>query len=345
MKRKVMRKFRIDEISAVDRPAQEGARTVIMKRDEQEYWKADFSADQRKELAQSGAALPDGSFPIRNTADLKNAVSAFGRAGDKAKVARHIASRARALGATDALPTDGEFADLTKKRDESVKTEAELAAEKNLAEITKRATDAESALALAKSIGELSDIEKSHYGTLDAAGQTAFLKCSKEDRKSTLENLAKADPVVYTSDAGEVFKKSDDPRLVGMAKRNDITNRELAKANEKADNAVFAKRAEVELPKLSGESATKIALLKAVETIKDEAVKLAVTATLKAANTAASGAFKEKGSSADGSDAKPSEQLEKLAKAHQVEKKVDFYTAYDEVAKANPELYAAAIKG
>ncbi len=31
-RKRIMRKFRIDEISSVDRPAQEGARAVIMKR-------------------------------------------------------------------------------------------------------------------------------------------------------------------------------------------------------------------------------------------------------------------------------------------------------------------------
>lgn len=67
-------------------------------------FKRDFSTSKRKTLAKSGAALPDGSFPIANTSDLKNAVMAFGRAKDQAKAKAHIISRARALGAVSSLP-------------------------------------------------------------------------------------------------------------------------------------------------------------------------------------------------------------------------------------------------
>jgi len=66
----------------------------------------DFSADKRKQLAKTGAAMPDGSFPIENTADLKNAIQAFGRAKDPAAAKAHIIKRARALGATGMLPDD-----------------------------------------------------------------------------------------------------------------------------------------------------------------------------------------------------------------------------------------------
>lgn len=66
--------------------------------------KRDFSQDKRSELANSGAALPDGSYPIENVSDLKNAVQAYGRAKDKGKAKAHIISRAKSLGATSELP-------------------------------------------------------------------------------------------------------------------------------------------------------------------------------------------------------------------------------------------------
>lgn len=65
---------------------------------------ASFSEKQRDSLAGSGAAMSDGSFPIRNKADLKNAVQAFGRAKDKPAAKSHIIKRAKALGATELLP-------------------------------------------------------------------------------------------------------------------------------------------------------------------------------------------------------------------------------------------------
>lgn len=68
--------------------------------------KKDFSEDKRAELADKGHALPDGSYPIENKADLKNAVKAFGRAKDPAAAKKHIIKRARALDAVDLLPED-----------------------------------------------------------------------------------------------------------------------------------------------------------------------------------------------------------------------------------------------
>jgi len=66
--------------------------------------KREFSADERKKDAKSGAAMPDGSFPIENGQDLENAIKAYGRAKNKAAAKRHIIRRARALGMTDKLP-------------------------------------------------------------------------------------------------------------------------------------------------------------------------------------------------------------------------------------------------
>jgi hypothetical protein len=69
----------------------------------------EFTEDQRKELASKGFALPDGSFPIENVEDLKNAIQAYGRAGDQSAAAKHIAKRAKALGQEDLIPTSDDF--------------------------------------------------------------------------------------------------------------------------------------------------------------------------------------------------------------------------------------------
>lgn len=63
-----------------------------------------FSAEQRDAMARKGHALPDGSFPIANASDLRNAIKAQGRAKNAAAAKRHIIKRAKALGATDLLP-------------------------------------------------------------------------------------------------------------------------------------------------------------------------------------------------------------------------------------------------
>ncbi len=79
---------------------------VRIDRQVQDVAKREFSAEERKKAAESGHALPDGSFPINTTADLENAIHAYGRAKDKEKAKAHIIARAKALGASDKLPED-----------------------------------------------------------------------------------------------------------------------------------------------------------------------------------------------------------------------------------------------
>lgn len=63
-----------------------------------------FSDDVRNQMAKEGTAMPDGSYPIANVADLKNAISAYGRASDKEATKKHIMKRAKALGQEAMIP-------------------------------------------------------------------------------------------------------------------------------------------------------------------------------------------------------------------------------------------------
>jgi hypothetical protein len=69
---------------------------------------AKFTEEERKELAEDGMALPDGSYPIRDESDLKNAIRAYGRSNpkDRAKVRAHIRKRAKALGKVMLVPEE-----------------------------------------------------------------------------------------------------------------------------------------------------------------------------------------------------------------------------------------------
>lgn len=66
--------------------------------------KKTFTAEERKKLAESGAAMKDGSYPIQNGKDLEDAIKAFGRAKNKDAVKAHIKTRAKALGLEDKIP-------------------------------------------------------------------------------------------------------------------------------------------------------------------------------------------------------------------------------------------------
>lgn len=63
-----------------------------------------YDAEARKRMAKDGTALPDGSFPIADEEDLRNAIQAIGRASDPAAAKAHIKKRARALGHAELIP-------------------------------------------------------------------------------------------------------------------------------------------------------------------------------------------------------------------------------------------------
>ena len=65
-----------------------------------------YAEDHRSKMAEAGEAMPDGSFPIKDKTDLRNAIQAYGRAKDKEAAKAHIIKRAMALKAEDMIPMD-----------------------------------------------------------------------------------------------------------------------------------------------------------------------------------------------------------------------------------------------
>jgi len=84
----------------------------------------------RQRLAKEGKAMPDGSFPIRNPQDLKNAIRAYGRAkpGSKGAVRKHIMRRAKGLKLTDLIPPKWSTAYSEDGEELSLRQRAEAAA-------------------------------------------------------------------------------------------------------------------------------------------------------------------------------------------------------------------------
>lgn len=96
--------LRTERAAALAAKAQELSARVASAKYPDQF--ADISTDERKKLAKKGQAMPDGSYPIRNEDDLKNAIQAFGRAkeSDRARVRRHIMRRARQLDRENLIP-------------------------------------------------------------------------------------------------------------------------------------------------------------------------------------------------------------------------------------------------
>lgn len=90
-----------------------------------------FTEEERKALAKKGQALPDGSYPIRNESDLKNAIQAYGRSNpeDRAKVRTHIRKRARALGKEELIPENWKSASTIDDVASDLRLRAQLASD------------------------------------------------------------------------------------------------------------------------------------------------------------------------------------------------------------------------
>lgn len=82
-----------------------------------------YAEDDRKKMAESGEAMEDGSFPIKDTTDLRNAIQAYGRAKDKEAAKAHIIKRAMALKAEDMIPMDWVPQDIQDKFKKGEKSE------------------------------------------------------------------------------------------------------------------------------------------------------------------------------------------------------------------------------
>ena len=65
-----------------------------------------YSVDVREEMAKNGEAMEDGSFPIKDEADLRNAIMAHGRAKDVDAARTFIMKRAKDLGMEEMIPEE-----------------------------------------------------------------------------------------------------------------------------------------------------------------------------------------------------------------------------------------------
>lgn len=318
------------------------------------------SAEVRERLAETGEALPDGSFPIRNTTDLRNAIAAFGRAreDDRGRVARHIGRRARALDATDMLPEEGVLADLLKRGDDDGEQAVtkEIGMTDDLKTAQERITALEATNATLTKIAALPAAHKSHYDGLAEDARGAFLDADESARETAVADAQKAkadaDPVIYKAADGSEYRQSDDVRLVEMAKARDEDRKEFIKLRRAQEDADLAKRAEADLANLPGDLAVRKALLKAVDGIEDEKLRQGAQDALKAHNARMGGALREVGFGGSpaviekGDErAQANAELERLAKERAAKEGENFYEAYDKVSEANPDLLHKAVNG
>jgi hypothetical protein len=353
MARRKMNKFRIDEISAVDRPAQQGATVSILKRDDNKDPKGllnkkaamttsadghahlvvseDFDGERNQgfttlEADSSGrmhshpwVRQEDGTIVIGDVFDHTHGVQTMSKAGEA---------------------NDKQENDPMTKKEETVVTPEQLA------ELQKNLDEANAKLAKAEAIAKLNAAERDHYMLItDADEAAAFLAKSADERKSVVAKAAEADAVVYTDSQGQEYRKSDDPRLVALAKQADADRKEAATAREEVRKADLRKRADETLGNLTGDDSVHVDILDAIEKgITDDDRRAKALEVLKAANTASAGVFKSKGVE-DNTTGSAADQLDAMAKAHAKEHDVTYAKAYSAVMSTpeGKQLYAQTL--
>lgn len=325
------------------------------------FSKQELTREVRERLAEEGLALPNGSFPIRNRGDLRNAISAFGRAsaGERQAVANHIRRRARALDATDMIPTEGVLADLLKSEiaSNNINNKDVDMTKIDLEKAQERASAAEAELAKIRAENSLTAKHREYYEKLDSTAASDFLKLNEAERTLLIartEDIGKQKEtenaeVVYKSLNGTEYTTAHDPALIEAIKSADQSNQELAKLRAERDLRQFEKRAESELQYLPGTLEVRTALLKAVDGIENENTRDEALKVLKAHNAKLAPGFTTVGTDMvpvikSGSEQEQANaELNELTKKHAAEKGLDYYDAYDIVAKANPALLQKAI--
>ena len=312
--------------------------------------KRKFSESALQGLVEKGFALSDGGYPIETVSDFKNSVAAYPLAVDKEKVAAHIIKSAKRLDVEELLPEDGldsvplikasgeptasAGGDSAGQKDDNTMTDTKKAADQ-LAAALEKVDGLEKQLAQSNDLAKLTDIEKSHYETLDDAQKAEFLKTSSDERKTQITKAQEDDSVIYKAEDGSEYRKSDDPRLVTMAKKSD-EDRKVAKAErEKRESLELQKRVTDDIPHLPGDDAVKIAILKAVDGIKDEELRGKAHQTLKAHDQGLAKAFEQVGHLNKVAEGSPQYQLDELSKAYAKENKVDLALAQSEVLKTS----------
>ena len=136
-------------------------------------------------------------------------------------------------------------------------------------------------------LATLTDAQRAHHGTLRGPDAETFLAKSTSERNAILVEIEKANEVVHTSAIdGTVYRKSDDPRLVAMAKRADATAVELAKAQAASETQAIEKRAAADLSHFAKTLPVHVAIVRALDAIADEAVRKEAHESVKAANAA-----------------------------------------------------------
>ncbi len=205
--------------------------------------------------------MPDGSYPIDNEKDLRNAIHAFGRAKDQAAVKAWIVERAHALGRSDLIPMgwNAKKPDATKMsvKDRIMKFMKELFADDVLADKTMISCDGDWGIGDPVTVkitdGSMVPAPDNEYqlsdGTIittvggnitevESAGSEPTESESMSAEK-TQEEMVQAEKIEKAAEAVAEVALAEDPAATAVASTEDV-QAQLAELKKQVDELVGA---------------------------------------------------------------------------------------------------------
>jgi hypothetical protein len=307
-----MRSFKMKEISGVDRPAQQGAKVSIMKRND------------APDLAKGGMALTTmtaghahlimmgggeidrkggqtdyvdghshpwlideaGNITVGHAAGHNHGIEIIAKSDGTGSFRQATKGYGSADPEGEETKADETAEHIGNNKDESmtdhVKKSADDAAAVELKKSQEALAKATARAERAEALASLPVEHRKHFDGLRGDSAEAFLKADASERAEIVRKANESNTVVYTDMDGIEYRKSDDPRLIKMAKGMDEEKKKRIASEAKAAKADLEKRA-AEFPHIAGGPAVVASLLKGIDSLPEEERKPALAA-LKAQN-------------------------------------------------------------
>ncbi len=336
-KKRKMKKFRIDEISIVGRPAQADALATIVKGDHKIPFLKRKEGGDHPAFGKRARLLTDVDGHSHLIWDDEEALgggrTSFDASGEKDSdgfLITHSHPWAKdSMGNISIGESDGHTHEVVVSKDtasggEPGNKEAGMPKDaEQAAQMKKQADEIEELKkgnAVLQTVASFSTVEKAHYDSLSDEDKKGFVSKSEDQRQTILKELQEADTIVYKSKSdGNVYRKSDGEKAISMAKRLDEQAEVLEKVKAEADQIKYIKMVDEEIPHLKGTVEQRIAMYKAAEVLGTEHVEI-----LKSASATLAGNFETLGtvggtnvpSYTKGTESDPMQKINKMAEEH-----------------------------
>lgn len=355
-----MKKFRINEISPVDKPAQDGAKMTIMKRVEKKAALTDpmdghahllSGFDEHTSGHTDGLEDGSGNYHSHPWIVGLNGEIIIGAANGHTHRVGFLSKQAvldvadetkftlEQLSASSGNSKPADDPSEENMTDEEKKLIADL--EENLAKASDRADRAEN-------LAKMSDVQRAYHAKLEGEAADEFAK--SENKEAIIKNAELADPVVCVTEDGVEVRKSQDPTgllTAAVAKAKDDKKKlfelkEKGKKDEDDKKSSDLKKRATDLDSLPGSVETKVEMLKSLDSIEDESVRKAALQIVTASNTVAKAGFEPVGAYGSPEVLGDDDALDAMAnELLKTETSLTFAQAYDKIldTEKGQEIY------